>query len=164
VPPVQSSAPPQSCHASTSASLSLAPPPTCHFDRSRPTLFFHLRSCEGVGLRSGEISLRSLAKVAGIPASQLSHEPGSSRFYLLLFRFVGVCPPRWVLPFSNNDRSKNRHRDPGQLLSLQRAGLGTTEAFASADFFSDSLFSFFRRTRTIFPSNSCCAPCSSPCR
>src|ERR1700722_3865406 len=29
--------------------------------------FFHLRSCEGVGLRSGEISLRSVCIVCGMP-------------------------------------------------------------------------------------------------
>jgi hypothetical protein len=33
-------------------------------------LFFHLRSCEGVGLRSGEISLRSLAQPNGFPTPE----------------------------------------------------------------------------------------------
>jgi len=32
----------------------------CHSDRSGPMLFLPLRSCEGVGPRSGGISLRSI--------------------------------------------------------------------------------------------------------
>ena len=58
---VQFSSAPRPVLVGTAAQC-LAPPPTCHFDRSKPTPLLHLRSCEGVGLRSGEISLRSPAQ------------------------------------------------------------------------------------------------------
>jgi len=55
-------------------------PQTCHSERSRPTLFFRVRSCKRVGLRSRGISLpsswicRGRASARPLCATHASHE------------------------------------------------------------------------------------------
>src|SRR5260370_475945 len=70
--------------------LILAAPPTRHFERSRPTFFFRIRSCECVGLRR-EKSLFSSCTTPGPPLLTRSRSIFISSTALVALGFPPNC-------------------------------------------------------------------------